>query len=143
MTGFVLTRVQCDPDVTIGDLRIGGHHVCWVLEDPVREVAGEPVETWKIPGQTAIPYGRYEIKRTWSNRFGHTMPQLMDVPGFSGIRIHPGNTTSDTEGCLLPGLVRQAKTVGSSQLAYIEIIKWIDAIERNDDPVLIDIVPLT
>ena len=139
MTDFVLTRVQIDPDVTIGDFSIGGHHICWVLEDPVREVLGSPVSEWKIKGQTAIPVGRYKLERTFSNRFGHTTPQLLDVPGFAGIRIHPGNTTADTEGCLLPGLVRLSSSVGSSQLAYREVLKWLDTIDQNGDEAWIEI----
>lgn len=130
---FELQRVQIDFDVTIGDLKIHGRHVCWVLEDPVREVVGEPVEAWKIKGQTAIPVGRYKIESTFSNRFQMTTPQLMDVPGFEGIRIHPGNTVADTEGCLLPGRQRLTRMVGESQLAYREILKWLDAIDRNGD----------
>ena len=129
MSEFLLRRVQSDPDVTIGELTLNGKHVCWVCEDPEREVPGQPVERWKIKGNTAIPRGRYKIERTWSQRFQMTMPQLLDVPGFLGIRIHPGNTPSDTEGCLLPGLERRYKSVGSSQLAYREILKWLDAIE--------------
>jgi len=139
MTDFILTRLQVDPTVTIGELKIGPKHVCWVLEDPVREIPGQPVEEWKIKGQTAIPLGRYRVQRTFSNRFGHTTPQLLDVPGFAGIRIHPGNTTADTEGCLLPGLERLQTSVGSSQLAYREVLKWIDVIEQNGDEVWIEI----
>ena len=131
MVDFVLKRIQCDPNVTIGELFIGEHRICFVLEDPVREIEGQPVEDWKIKGQTAIPRGRYRVQRTFSNRFGHTTPQLLDVPGFEGIRIHPGNTTGDTEGCLLPGLERRAESVGSSQLAYREILKWMDTIEQQ------------
>jgi hypothetical protein len=131
VTDFILQRVQQDDDVTIGELRIGGHYICWVCEDPVREIPGEPVETWKVKGATAIPVGRYRIERTFSNRFQVTMPQLMDVPGFAGIRIHPGNTAADTEGCLLPGMERRPKGVGSSQLAYREVLKWLDSIEQQ------------
>ena len=142
MTDFVLTRVQIDPDFTIGDLRLGGHHICWTVEDPVREVPGEPVAEWKIKGETAIPYGRYQIRRTFSNRFQRTMPQLMDVPGFEGIRIHSGNTPHDTEGCLLPGLERRLDGVGQSVLAVAEIEKWLDAIDRNGDESWIVVQPL-
>lgn len=131
MSDFILKRVQLDGDVTIGDLSIGGHHICWVCEDPVREIPGKPVESWKIKGETAIPVGRYKIERTFSSRFQTTMPLLLDVPGFSGIRIHPGNVPKDTEGCLLPGLVRREKGVGESQLAYREILKWLDSIEHQ------------
>lgn len=126
---FTLRRIEIGEDFTIGDLLIGGAHICWVCEDRVREVEGVPVEQWKVKGQTAIPMGTYQIKRTWSNRFNATMPQLMDVPGFEGIRIHPGNTAADTEGCLLPGLDRVPKGVGASQYAFREFLKWLDVIE--------------
>lgn len=139
MTDFILTRIQLDPDVTIGQLTINGRAICWMLEDPVREIEGRPVEEWKIKGQTAIPRGRYKIERTFSNRFQYTTPQLMDVPGFTGIRIHTGNTAADTEGCLLPGMERREKGVGQSVLAYREVMKWIDAIEAQGLEVWIEV----
>ena len=131
MSDFVLTRVELDKDFTIGELSIGGHHIAWTVEDTVREIPGEPVETWKVHGQTAIPVGRYKIERTWSPRFQVTMPLLLDVPGFTGVRIHAGNTAADTDGCILPGLERTENGVRMSQLAYREILKWLDSIERQ------------
>jgi hypothetical protein len=123
MTDFVLTRVQLEHDVTIGELSIGGKHICWTCEDAEREV--------KVKGHTAIPRGRYKIVRTFSPRFKVTMPLLVDVPNFEGVRIHPGNDADDTEGCILPGFERRAKGVGSSQLAYREILKWLDTIDHQ------------
>lgn len=123
MSTFILERMQCDDDVTIGELSIGGHHLCWTCEDAERDE--------KIKGKTAIPRGKYKIERTWSPRFGMTMPQLMNVPGFDGIRIHTGNTAEDTEGCILPGMERRAKGVGASQLAYRELLRWLDSIEQQ------------
>ena len=66
-----------------------------------------------------------------SNRFKRLLPLVANVPGFEGIRIHPGNTAADTEGCLLPGLQRRDKGVGESQLAYREVLKWLDSIEHQ------------
>ena len=138
-TDFVLERLQLDPDVTIGELTIGSLHVCYTCEDAVRELPGKQVTEWKIKGETAIPVGRYKIERTFSNRFQKTTPQLISVPGFEGIRIHPGNTAADTEGCILPGLDRLPKGVGSSQLAYREVLKWIATLETQGIPVWIQI----
>lgn len=78
--------------------------ICDVLEDTVRNNMTVAINKFiKIFGKTAIPYGEYRIVRTYSNRFKKILPELLDVPHFSGIRIHPGNTADDTEGCLLPG----------------------------------------
>jgi len=72
----------------------------------------------KVPGQTAIPAGTYEMDITFSNRFQQDMPILLNVPNFQGIRIHTGNTDKDTEGCILLGLYRGVNTVTNSKLAY-------------------------
>lgn len=113
-----LERLQLDPDVTIGALHVDGDWRCWTLEDTVREVPGKPVADWKIKGQTAIPRGTYAVQITQSVRFGKPLPLLIGVAGFTGVRIHPGNTAMDTEGCILVGLDRFAKSIGRSRAAF-------------------------
>jgi hypothetical protein len=123
---LVVDRVQLDPDVTIGSLSVDGVFECWTLEDPVR--AGP-----KIHGETAIPSGSYNIVITMSPRFKRDLPLICDVQGFSGVRIHPGNTTSDTEGCLLVGDVRLAKSIGKSRIAFNRLFaKLQDAQQRRE-----------
>lgn len=121
-----LARCELGPAVTIGKLFVDGEFICWVCEDAVREREGVPVAEWKIKGETAIPYGTYEVQITWSNRFGRLLPLLLNVLGFTGIRIHPGNDAADTEGCLLPGLYRHAVGVGHSRAACDMLIPKID-----------------
>ena len=82
---------------TIGELSVNDNYLCDTLEDRVRP-AGE-----KVYGETAIPYGTYTVTLSYSNRFKKTMPEILNVPNFSGIRIHCGNSSKDTEGCLLVG----------------------------------------
>lgn len=90
-----LYRNNCEQDYTLGDIQINGVFECFSLEDPIRET--------KIQDDTAIPAGRYEVILNKSPKFGRIMPRLLDVPGFSGILIHKGNTKADTRGCILVG----------------------------------------
>lgn len=136
-----LERVQLDPDVTIGQLSIDGRPECFVCEDTVRgDGVADTVDQWKIKGKTAIPYGSYQVIVTMSDRFGKLLPLLVDVPGFEGIRIHPGNTAADTEGCLLPGRDRLPKGVGKSGLAFADLMDRITEARRRGEPVSIDVV---
>jgi hypothetical protein len=69
---------------------------CYILEDKDRDLENGGV---KVPGETAIPRGRYRIVITWSNRFKRRMPELLNVPQFTGIRFHDGRGPENTEGC--------------------------------------------
>jgi hypothetical protein len=62
--------------------------------------------------------GTYAVRLTMSPRFGRILPLLIDVPGFDGVRIHPGNTAADTEGCLLVGTGRTEDTITGSRDAF-------------------------
>ena len=110
-----LARYDRTPARTIGQLAVGDDFHCYTLEDPVHPGP-------KIPGQTAIPAGHYQVLLTMSQRFQAVLPLLVDVPGFTGIRIHAGNTAADTEGCILVGLERDADTVLHSRLALGELM---------------------
>ena len=92
---------------TIGRLYIDGDYFCDTLEDRVRDLSKEA----KVKGRTAIPAGRYRLVLTYSPRFKRILPLLVDVPFFSGVRIHRGNTHQDTEGCILVGYNREVGKV--------------------------------
>lgn len=113
-----LVRRWFTPVSTIGELSINGASECFVLEDRFRL----PFEA-KVPQRTAIPCGIYSVAITHSPRFGLEMPLLLDVPGYQGVRIHPGNTPADTEGCLLPGWVRERDRVLQSREAYARLFQ--------------------
>lgn len=95
-----LHRYAFGSAATLGDLFVDGAYFCKTLEDVDRklECDGE-----KVHGQTAIPRGTYNVIIDWSPRFARELPHVLDVPGFEGIRIHPGNKSADTEGCILVG----------------------------------------
>lgn len=102
-----LWRKYRKPGYTIGRLYIDGVFFCNTLEDTDRGLAqymsvGE-IANIKIKGATAIPTGAYKVQRTYSPKYKRLMPQVMNVKGYAGIRIHSGNTAADTEGCILLG----------------------------------------
>jgi hypothetical protein len=103
-----LIRKIKTPKSTIGDLLIDDQYFCKILEDTDREITSEmpleQIKAKKVHGQTAIPSGRYEIVLSYSNKFKKVLPELLNVPGYLGIRIHVGNTPANTQGCLLPGM---------------------------------------
>lgn len=124
---------------TIGQLFVDGAEECWILEDVVRET-NEPVSVWKVRGATAIPRGTYNVVISMSNRFKRELPLLESVPGFSGVRIHPGNTSEDTEGCLLPGRTRTDRAVGQSKAAFNALFAKIQQGLNDGDNVTLEIV---
>lgn len=95
-----------DYPYTIGKMYIDGEYFCDTLEDRVRDINkngkfdnGEV----KVAGETAIPYGRYQVVVNMSPRFKRELPRLLNVPNFEGILIHRGNTDKDSSGCILVG----------------------------------------
>ena len=102
---------------TFGEIFVDGVFECFSLEDRDRLAEGLA----KVFGQTAIPAGRYEIRRTLSPRFGRFLPEIMNVPNFEGVRFHPGNKPEDTDGCVLPGKIRGPDQVAESRQAFAEL----------------------
>lgn len=101
---------------TLGSLWIDGAWQCWTLEDVIRPPGV------KVPGATAIPAGRYDVRLTPSARFGRTLPELVNVPNFAGIRIHAGNRASDTQGCILVGAERGGVWIAHSRIAIEKLM---------------------
>ena len=82
--------------------------LCFTLEDQKREV--------KVYGETRIPEGTYKIEYRkeggYHNKYSKRFPsihrgmlEIRDVPNFTHILLHCGNTDDDTDGCLLVGNV--------------------------------------
>lgn len=104
---LTLVRRWNKKDYCIGDLYINGKWFCNVLEDVDRglddSMSEDEIKQLKVKTQTAIPTGIYTVLLTYSPKYKKVMPLINNVKGYSGIRIHSGNSSKDTEGCLLVG----------------------------------------
>jgi len=110
-----IKRLHKTKNSTIGEMTIDGKFECYTLEDIERDV--------KIKCETAIPKGTYKVIINKSNRFKKLLPLVLNVPNFEGIRIHPGNTNHDTEGCILVGVTRSKDFIGQSRKAFNSLFK--------------------
>jgi hypothetical protein len=128
---MLLQTIMNEPHFTGGVLYVDGKYQCFTLEDVVRSSGV------KVQDETAIPMGTYRVAMTMSQRFGKVMPQLLNVPNFTGIRIHAGNTDHDTSGCILVGYTlssvndRPLTNSGDACDALIALIK--SAADRNEE----------
>ena len=143
---LVLTRQVCAAGYTLGEIHIydgarygvaegaGGIYTC---EDEDRRLEDGGT---KIRGSTAIPLGLYRVAVTQSKRFGKRLPILASVPGFEGIRIHAGNTSADTEGCILVGQERTATGVARAQSRATWVTGLIERVLQAGESVTLDVV---
>jgi len=104
---LLVKRYVFQPDSTISHFSVNDKPMCHILEDFDRGLKQtdsiEHINATKVYGHTCIPYGRYEVLMTFSQRFQQIMPLVSNVPGYEGIRMHIGNKSADTLGCLLLG----------------------------------------
>lgn len=151
---LLVRRVALEEKYTIGRLYVDGRYFCDVLEDKVRDLNkngrfdnGEV----KVKGETAIPYGKYEIdmrtvspkfkSRSWAAKYGGVVPRLLNVPSFEGVLIHPGNTAADTEGCLLVGDNNSVGRVSQSQYYFFKLMdRYLIPARDAGDRIYISIV---
>ncbi|MEG1553945.1 MAG: DUF5675 family protein [Rikenellaceae bacterium] len=110
-----LKRIAFEKEYTIGKLYGDGVYLCDTLENRVRE------DGIKVYGSTAIPKGEYKLIWNLSQRFKRNLPLLIDVPNFSGVRIHCGNTCNDTLGCVLVGENKSKGSVSNSRKTFARI----------------------
>ena len=121
---LILIRHARRADYTIGRLEDeNGKKICDTLEPTWRNYKGGEL---KIPKKSAIPEGSYRVVVTKSRRFQKYLPLLVGVPGFEGVRIHAGNTSRDTEGCILVGQNIQVGKVLWSRITLEKLMKLIE-----------------
>lgn len=111
---------------SLGRIYVNNQYLGYTCEDQDRhlEDGGE-----KVYGRTAIPRGRYKVVLSYSHRFARILPEVLDVPGFSGVRIHGGNTAADSLGCILVGSVRTANGCAKCSVVVERIIELLQRAE--------------
>ena len=124
------------PEYTIGRLEVDGKYFCDTLEDRVRDLSREK----KIPGETAIPAGIYDVVVNISPRFKRKLPRLLNVPGFEGILIHRGNTPEDTAGCILVGENKAKGRVINSTPYELRLTEMIERAQSAGETITIEII---
>ena len=130
---LLLERKWLTERSTIGLLSVDGTMECFSLEDKVRP------DGQKVYGETAIPAGTYNVILTYSPHFKHVLPLLEHVQGFEGVRIHPGNTPADTEGCILVGSSKGPDVVYESRRAFDVLYPKIQTALSGGDTVTLEI----
>lgn len=132
---LTLNRIFLGTVATIGELWVNNSHLTDTLEDRVRP------EGEKVYGQTAIPEGTYEVKLTYSPRFKKILPEILNVPNFSGIRIHSLNKAEESEGCIGVGEWNGKDTnwISNSRIAFNELMSLLQKAANNKEKITITI----
>lgn len=145
---ILLKRIARKPTYTIGRMYINNVYVCDVLEDYDRIYFGGS----KVAGKTAIPCGRYKVVlNNYSPKFGNRepykslcggcVPLINNVPNFSGVRIHIGNTEADTDGCPLVGKNTLVGKVTDSRNTFTTLMtKYLNPARKRGEKVYITIL---
>ena len=120
---LTLQRYLFAEDYTMGLLFIDGVYFCDTIEDKYR---GQDLKKTKVMNETCIPYGVYDVKITYSPKYKKDMPQILDVPYFTGVRIHSGNTAKDSSGRVIVGIKSENGKVLESRKAYNTLIKRLE-----------------
>lgn len=140
---LLLERKWPKSTYTIGRLYVDGELFCNTLEDRVADINKNGVfdgDEKKIYSETAIPYGTYKVVYEWSPRFGRNLPRLLNVPSFSGILIHSGNTAKDSSGCILVGLNKQVGRLEQSRYYSDLLNRKIKNAQKRGEGITIEIV---
>lgn len=143
---LVLTTKFKGPNYTIGDLTIDGIFFCNTLENTIRSLIDKNNDgdfnddgEGKVYGETAIPRGKYKIILSYSYRFKRILPELLNVKGFAGIRIHSGNKAVDTHGCILVGDNTAKGMVTGSRIKELALVKLMQEAVAKGEQITIEV----
>jgi len=131
-----IIRKYMKENYTIGSLSINGQVICDTLEPHCIDWSKEK----KVAGKTAIPTGTYELEMKYSPKFERKMPYLKNVPNFTGIMIHTGNTVKNTQGCIIVGYNTLKGVVLKSRTAFEKIEEKIYYALKTKQKILVLVI---
>ena len=121
---------------TIGKMYINDTYFCNTLEDVDRDLLStttlKEIKDVKVYGQTAIPYGRYEVILSYSDKFKRYLPPQLNVAWYAGSRIHAGNNSVETLGCILVGEKREKDKILESTKAMTRLLTLISKASKQE-----------
>lgn len=137
----------------IGKLYIDGKYFCDTLEDKDRgltqDMSLEQIQKIKVYGETAIPVGKYKIDmdtvsprfkdKSWAKVCNGKLPRLIDVPGYSGVLVHVGNSDKNSSGCILVGQNKVKGQVINSTVTFTELYKLMKTAHDAGEDITIEI----
>lgn len=133
----VQRRIQT-PQSTEGDLFLDGIWECYTLEPRDRKFAPASITDGGPTKPYAIPAGTYSWQKQMSAHFGFEVVAVLNVPGFTGIEIHPGSLPQNTLGCTLVGSIEQQNFIGHSQEEFTRLMSLLPA---SGTIAYLDVVP--
>ena len=149
---LLLKRIARREKYTIGKLYIDGKYECDTVEDEDRgltqDMSLDEIKKIKVPNETAIPTGTYKITlNVVSPKFskyaykyiGGRLPRLPDVPGYSGVLMHIGNTAEHSSGCLIVGQNTQVGKVLNSTVTFKKLYAKLQEANKRGEVITITI----
>lgn len=137
-----LVRKHLGKEFTEGKFFVNDGFECYTVEDTDRKLEKVGCDG-KVQDKTCIPRGTYEVTISYSNRFQKHLIEVLDVPCFKGIRIHSGNSSKDTEGCIIVGKSNAREDddwVSESKVAYEALHKKVKAALSSGEEVTLEVV---
>lgn len=118
---LTLVRYIRTETAILGRLYLNGQTVCYTLENAAK----------------AIPCGMYIVQNSKSTKFKRELPLLHNakVPASRGIRIHRGNTSNDSQGCVLVGMGRSTEKSSVTESTNAEVM--VTMLCRNETNLVI------
>ena len=153
MINLTVERKWKKDTYTIGRFYVNGAFFGNSMEDKDRGLDKamplKSIQLKKVYGKTAIPTGTYIVKltkspkfasRAWGKKYNGLVPEILEVPGFEGIRIHPLNCAEDSLGCVGVGKNDKVGWISNATQYYYDLMNnYLMPAHKKGDTITITI----